>query len=57
MVGDGGRGTWCGNVKINPVCWTGVGNGRVGLRGMDTMWAKVVVSSSASSPSSAWDGW
>ena len=36
MVGDGGRGTWCDSAKINPVCWTGVGDGGVGLLGINT---------------------
>ena len=47
-MGDGGRGTWCGRAKINPVCESGVGNGGVGFLGMDTAWAKVLVNSGTS---------
>ena len=36
MVGVKGRGTWCeGSWKILPVCGSGVGEGGVGIRGMD----------------------
>ena len=53
LIGLGGHGSgwgWFlgGSVKICPVCWTGVGDSGVGALGIETVWAKVVVSSGAS---------
>ena len=48
MAVDGAGEVKGGSVKIRPVCWTRVGDGGVGTLGIETAWAKVVVSSGAS---------
>ena len=47
LVAMAGGGAGGGSMKIRLVCWTGVGNGGVGTLGMETVWAKVMVSSGA----------